>query len=109
MGQGQSTCDKVSHFIGKRELQRNLFTTSLVEANKRKHKVVAEFKEMIHHAEMRISGEFHELSKNIKSDKLHLSIESLTKTVIQIFNKHLMMCLKQKSLVFMVKKKRISF
>ena len=55
--------DKVRHVIGKRELQKNLFTTSLIEANKRKHKVVAEFKEMIHHAEMRISGKFHELSK----------------------------------------------
>ena len=55
--------DKVRHIIGKRELQRNLFTTSLIEANKRKHKVVAEFKEMIHHAEMRNSGEFQELSK----------------------------------------------
>ena len=55
--------DKVRHVIGKRELQKNLFTTSLIEANKRKHKVVAEFKEMIHHAEMRLSGEFHELSK----------------------------------------------
>ena len=55
--------DKVRHVIGKRELQKNLFTTSLIEANKRKHKVVAEFKEMIHHAEMRISGEYQELSK----------------------------------------------
>ena len=30
--------DKVRHVIGKRELQKNLFTTSLIEANKRKHR-----------------------------------------------------------------------
>lgn len=69
--------DKVRHVIGKRELQRNLFTTSLIEANKRKHKVVAEFKEMIHHAEMRISGEYHELSKEDQIRQVALEYRKL--------------------------------
>ena len=69
--------DKVRHIIGKRELQRNLFTTSLVEANKKKHKVVAEFKELIRLSEMRLSGELLQLSKEDQIRQVALEYRKL--------------------------------
>ena len=55
--------NRVRHIIGKSELKKNLFTTSLKEANIKKHRVIAEFKEMINLAEKRLDGSFNEFSK----------------------------------------------
>mgnify|MGYP001225004601 CR=1 FL=1 len=49
--------------IGKTELNKNLYTTNLSEANIRKHKVVAELKQIINLAKRKIDGTIDSLSK----------------------------------------------
>ena len=54
---------RVRHLIGKYEFKKNLYTSDLNEANRRKYKIVAEFKEMISLAEKRLDGSLKEMSK----------------------------------------------
>ena len=49
--------------IGKTELNKNLYTTNLPEANIRKHKVVAELKQIINLAKRKLDGTIDSLSK----------------------------------------------
>ena len=49
--------------IGKTELNKNLYTTNLPEANIRKHKVVAELKQIINLAKRKLDGTIGSLSK----------------------------------------------
>ena len=49
--------------IGKTELNKNLYTTNLSEANIRKHKVVAELKQIINLAKRKLDGTLDSLSK----------------------------------------------
>ena len=54
---------RVRHLIGKYEFKKNLYTSDLNEANRKKYKLVAEFKEMISLAEKRLDGSLKEMSK----------------------------------------------
>ena len=49
--------------IGKTELNKNLYTTNLSEANSRKHKVVTELKQIINLAKRKLDGTLDSLSK----------------------------------------------
>ena len=50
--------DRVRHILMKRQLTKNLYTSDLQEAIRRKHKVVAMLKEQIYLAEKRIDGTY---------------------------------------------------
>ena len=50
--------DKVRHILMKRQLTKNLYTSDLQEAIRRKHKVVAMLKEQIYLTEKRIDGTY---------------------------------------------------
>ena len=54
---------RVRHLIGKYEFKKNLYTSDINEANRRKYKIVAEFKEIISLAEKRLDGSLKEMSK----------------------------------------------
>ena len=58
--------DRVRHILMKRQLTKNLYTSDLQEAIRRKHKVVAMLKEQIYLAEKRIDGTYESLSKENK-------------------------------------------
>ena len=58
--------DRVRHILMKRQLTKNLYTSDLQEAIRRKHKVVAMLKEQIYLAEKRIDGTYESLSKEDK-------------------------------------------
>lgn len=60
--------------LGKREYVRSLKTTSLAEANKRKHAVIAEFRKLIALAE-KVSGR----TTNTPTDKLLADLRTLTR------------------------------
>ena len=66
--------DRVRHILMKRQLTKNLYTSDLQEAIRRKHKVVAMLKEQIYLAEKRIDGTYESLSKEDKL--LHDALES---------------------------------
>ena len=66
--------DKVRPILMKRQLTKNLYTSDLQEAIRRKHKVVAMLKEQIYLAEKRIDGTYESLSKEDKL--LHDALES---------------------------------
>ena len=74
--------DRVKDLIGKSELSKNLYTTDLAEANRKKHTVIAELKERIHFAERKLDGTLGSLSKEDKLREFALeyrrSIESTT-------------------------------
>ena len=55
--------DKVRDIVGKTQLTKNLYTTDLAEANRKKHKIVSEMKQEIHFAERKIDGSLASLSK----------------------------------------------
>ena len=55
--------DNLRSIIGKTELNKNLYTTNLPEANIRKHKVVAELKQIINLAKRKLDGTIDSLSK----------------------------------------------
>ena len=55
--------DNLRSIIGKTELNKNLYTTNLSEANIRKHKVVAELKQIINLAKRKLDGTIDSLSK----------------------------------------------
>jgi len=64
--------DKVRDIVGKTQLSKNLSTTDLSEANRKKHIVIAELKQIIHLAEKKIDGTFAALSKEDQIRELAL-------------------------------------
>ena len=55
--------DKVRDIVGKAQLSKNLSTTDLSEANRKKHIVIAKLKQLIHLAEKKRDGTIDSLSK----------------------------------------------
>ena len=64
--------DKVRDIVGKTQLSKNLSTTDLSEANRKKHIVIAELKQLIHFAEQKLDGTFASLSKEDQLRELSL-------------------------------------
>ena len=64
--------NKVRNIVGKTQLSKNLSTTDLAEANRKKHIVIAELKQLIHLAEKKIDGTFAALSKEDQIRELAL-------------------------------------
>ena len=64
--------DKVRNIVGKAQLSKNLSTTDLSEANRKKHIVIAELKQIIHLAEQKLDGTFASLSKEDQIRELAL-------------------------------------
>ena len=64
--------DKVRDIVGKTQLSKNLSTTDLSEANRKKHIVIAELKQIIHFAEQKLDGTFASLSKEDQLRELAL-------------------------------------
>ena len=71
--------DKVRDIVGKTQLSKNLSTTDLSEANRKKHIVIAEFKQRIHFAEKQIDGTFASLSKEDQIRELALQFRPSSK------------------------------
>jgi len=71
--------DKVRAIVGKTQFSRNLSTTDLSEANRKKHIVIAEFKQRIHFAEKQIDGTFASLSKEDQIRELALESRASSK------------------------------
>ena len=71
--------DKVRDIVGKAQFSRNLSTTDLSEANRKKHIVIAEFKQRIHFAEKQIDGTFASLSKEDQIRELALDSRASSK------------------------------
>ena len=55
--------DSVRGIIGKSELSKNLYTTDLAKANRKKHRVVAELMEVIEQAKRDIEGTLDKVSR----------------------------------------------
>jgi len=68
--------DKVRDIVGKTQLSKNLSTTDLSEANRKKHIVIAELKQLIHFAEQKLDGNFASLSKEDQLRELALEFRS---------------------------------
>ena len=64
--------DKVRDIVGKAQLSKNLYTTDLAEANRKKHIVIAELKQLIHLAEKKCDGTIDSLSKEDQIRELAL-------------------------------------
>ena len=64
--------DSLRNIIGKTELNKNLYTTNLSEANRRKHKVVAELMQIINLAKRKLDGTLDYLSKEDQLRELAL-------------------------------------
>ena len=58
-----SVPDSVRGIIGKSELSKNLYTTDLAKANRKKHRVVAELMEVIEQAKRDIEGTLDKVSR----------------------------------------------
>jgi integrase len=71
--------DKVRDIVGKTQLSKNLSTTDLSEANRKKHIVIAELKQIIHLAEKKIDGTFASLSKEDQIRELALEFRPSSK------------------------------
>jgi len=71
--------DKVRDIVGKAQFSRNLSTKDLSEANRKKHIVIAEFKQRIHFAEKQIDGTFASLSKEDQIRELALESRASSK------------------------------
>ena len=71
--------DKVRAIVGKTQFSRNLSTKDLSEANRKKHIVIAEFKQRIHFAEKQIDGTFASLSKEDQIRELALEFRASSK------------------------------
>ena len=71
--------DKVRAIVGKTQFSRNLSTKDLSEANRKKHIVIAEFKQRIHFAEKQIDGTFASLSKEDQIRELALQFRPSSK------------------------------
>ena len=55
--------DSVRGIIGKSELSKNLYTTDLAKANRKKHRVVAELIEVIEQAKRDLEGTLDKVSR----------------------------------------------
>ena len=55
--------DSVRGIIGKSELSKNLYTTDLAKANRKKHRVVAELMEVIEQAKRDLEGTLDKVSR----------------------------------------------
>ena len=55
--------DSVRGIIGKSELSKNLYTTDLAKANRKKHRVVAELIEVIEQAKRDLEGTIDKVSR----------------------------------------------
>ena len=55
--------DSVRGIIGKSELSKNLYTTDLAKANRKKHRVVAELMEVIEQAKKDLEGTLDKVSR----------------------------------------------
>ena len=66
--------DKVRDIVGKTQLSKNLSTTDLAEANRKKHIVIAELKQLIHLAEKKLDGTIGSLSKEDQIRELALEL-----------------------------------
>ena len=55
--------DSVRGIIGKSELSKNLYTTDLAKANRKKHRVVAELMEVIEKAKRDLEGTLDKVSR----------------------------------------------
>ena len=64
--------DKVRDIVGKTQLSKNLSTTDLAEANRKKHIIIAELKQLIHLAEKKCDGTIDSLSKEDQIRELAL-------------------------------------
>ena len=64
--------DKVRDIVGKAQLSKNLYTTDLAEANRKKHIVIAKLKQLIHLAEKKRDGTIDSLSKEDQIRELAL-------------------------------------
>ena len=64
--------DSLRNIIGKTEFNKNLYTTNLSEANRRKHKVVAELMQIINLAKRKLDGTLASLSKEDQLRELAL-------------------------------------
>ena len=64
--------DSLRNIIGKTELNKNLYTTDLAEANRKKHIVIAELKKLIHLAEKKRDGTIDSFSKENQIRELAL-------------------------------------
>ncbi|MDP7614325.1 MAG: hypothetical protein QF778_03330, partial [SAR324 cluster bacterium] len=71
--------DKVRDIVGKAQFSRNLSTKDLSEANRKKHIVIAEFKQEIHLAEKKLDGTFASLSKEDQIRELALEFRASSK------------------------------
>ena len=71
--------DKVRDIVGKTQLSKNLSTTDLSEANRKKHIVIAELKQIIHLAEQKLDGTFASLSKEDQIRELALEFRPSSK------------------------------
>jgi len=71
--------DKVRDIVGKAQLNKNLSTTDLSEANRKKHIVIAELKQIIHLAEQKLDGTFASLSKEDQIRELALEFRPSSK------------------------------
>ena len=63
MGYGKGSPDSVRGIIGKSELSKNLYTTDLAKANRKKHRVVAELMEVIERAKRDLEGTLDKVSR----------------------------------------------
>jgi len=71
--------DKVRDIVGKAQLSKNLSTTDLSEAKRKKHIVIAELKQRIHLAEKKIDGTFASLSKEDQIRELAIEFRTPSK------------------------------
>ena len=55
--------DSVRGIIGKSELSKNLYTTDIAKANRKKHRVVAELMEVIEQAKRDLEGTLDKVSR----------------------------------------------
>jgi len=71
--------DSLRNIIGKTEFNKNLYTTNLSEANRRKHKVVAELMQIINLAKRKLDGTLASLSKEDQLRELALEFRPSSK------------------------------
>lgn len=80
--------DKVRDIVDKTQLTKNLSATDLAEANMKKHKVIAELKQLIHLAEQKLDGTFASLSKDDQLRKLALRVFNVQKNICPLVSSY---------------------
>ena len=73
-----------------------MYTSDLNEANRRKYKIVAEFKEMISLAEKRLDGSLKELSKEDQIRHFALECRKLSEMNLKKLSPIFLMLLKER-------------